>query len=110
MIRSFAILKRKPGLTREEYIHHWKEIHAPIAAKVIPGLKKYIQHHPLNMPGIEFDIDGIAEIWWEDAASLKSYLSWRETDQARVLIEDEQKFIDMQRTIRLFAEQVVIVA
>ncbi|MGA9914079.1 EthD domain-containing protein [Paraburkholderia sp.] len=38
------LFKRKPGMTREAFDHHYKEIHAPIAAR-LPGLVEY-RHYP----------------------------------------------------------------
>lgn len=40
------LFKRKPGMTREEFEHHYKVVHAPIAAK-LPGLLEY-RHYPVR--------------------------------------------------------------
>jgi uncharacterized protein (TIGR02118 family) len=109
MIKSFAMLKKKASFTQEEFLRYWKEKHGPLAAKVIPGLRKYVQHHPIKIAGVEFKIDGIAEIWWDDLQSLENYFAWRRSAEAKVLIADEEKFIDASQTIRFFAEEHVIV-
>ena len=31
MIKSISLLTRKPGMTHEQFIRHWGEIHAPLA-------------------------------------------------------------------------------
>ena len=95
MIKSLTFLKRKPGLSREEFLRHWKEKHGPLAAKVVPGLKKYVQCHPV--PGIESDIDGIVELWWDSPESFQAFLSWRQSDAAKVLKEDEEKFVEIMK-------------
>ena len=46
------------------------------------------------MPGFECEIDGIAEIWWDSIEALQNYLAWRQTEEAKMLIEDENQFID----------------
>jgi uncharacterized protein (TIGR02118 family) len=109
MVKSFGIVRRKPSLTPGEYERYWKESHGPLAAKVIPGLRKYIQNHGIKMPGLEIDIDGISEIWWDNIEALQNYLTWRQTEDAKVLIEDEKKFIDTSRTQRFFAVEHVVV-
>jgi uncharacterized protein (TIGR02118 family) len=109
MIKTCSILRRKPGLTSEEFLRYWKEEHGPLAAKVIPGMRKYVQNHPLKTPGVEFDIDGIVEIWWDNLEALQSYLAWRQTEEAKVLIEDENKFIDKNGLQRFWAVEHVIV-
>ena len=50
MIKSIALAHRKTGLTREEYNRYWKEQHAPLAAKLIPGVRKYVQNHFVEIP------------------------------------------------------------
>lgn len=108
MIKYFAMIKRKDGLTQSEFLHHWKERHGPLAAKVIPGFKKYIQCHPIKVTGIEFSVDGIAEIWWENLESLQNYFLWRQSDEAIVLKKDEEEFMDTSQTVRFIAEEHVI--
>ncbi|KVD46811.1 hypothetical protein WS61_09945 [Burkholderia sp. ABCPW 11] len=47
MMHTIAFLfKRKPGLTREQFEHHYKVVHGPIAAK-LPGLLEY-RHYPVR--------------------------------------------------------------
>lgn len=75
MIKRASLLARKPDQTREEFLKHWLEVHAPIAYG-IPGIYKYTctvitkstyrKDGPLPM---EVEVDGIAEMWFEDQAS-----------------------------------------
>jgi uncharacterized protein (TIGR02118 family) len=109
MVKSCSLLRRKPGLTQEEFLRYWKEKHGPLAAKVVPGLRKYIQNHPVKIPGYECDIDGIAEIWWDNIEGLQNFLAWRQTPEAKVLMEDESKFIDKSRMERFLAVEYVVV-
>lgn len=109
MIKSFFIVKKKPSLTQDEFLRYWKEEHGPLAAKLIPGLRKYVQCHPVKAAGLEFKIDGIGEIWWDNFDSLQNYFTWRQSEEAKMLIEDEKRFIDMSETVRFFAEEHVIV-
>ena len=103
MIKSFTIARRLPSLTRAEYLRYWKEKHAPLAARVIPGVRKYVQNHPIIIPGFEFEIDGITEMWWDSIEAYQEYLAWRQTDEAKVLLEDEKKFSDGTRRQRFLA-------
>jgi uncharacterized protein (TIGR02118 family) len=106
MIKSLTFLKRKPGLSREEFLTYWKEKHGPLAAKVVPGLKKYVQCHPV--PGFQSDIDGIVELWWDSPESFQAFLSWRQSDAAQVLKADEEQFVDTSRWVRFVAEEHLI--
>jgi len=41
-VRTMAILGRAPGMSFEEFDRYWRDVHAPIAAKV-PGVIRYVQ-------------------------------------------------------------------
>ena len=34
MIKSLSLLTRKPGMTHEQFVKHWLEVHGPLARKV----------------------------------------------------------------------------
>jgi uncharacterized protein (TIGR02118 family) len=42
MIKSVSLLTRKAGLSHEEFVKHWLEVHAPLAYAA-PGLRRYVQ-------------------------------------------------------------------
>ena len=69
MIKTIALAHRKEGLTRAEYNKYWLEKHGPLAARLIPYVKKYVQDHFIEVPGMEFAGDGIVEMWYDDVAS-----------------------------------------
>src|SRR5246127_987546 len=47
MIKSIGLLTRKDGLSHEEFVEHWLEIHAPLA-HAVPGVRRYVQSHILE--------------------------------------------------------------
>ncbi len=108
MIKCFSMIKRKANLTQDEFLRHWKEVHAPIIVEHMPGLRKYVQNHPVRVPGVESQIDGIAETWWDDVESFQNYLTWRQSDKGKVLIDDEQILVDTSEIVRFVAEEHVI--
>ncbi len=73
MIKMFAILKRRDGMTHDEFVKYWLEVHAPIA-KSMPGLRKYVCSVTLTRPGREPELDGVAELWFDDFDSMRK--SW----------------------------------
>ncbi|MFC2040228.1 EthD domain-containing protein [Chloroflexota bacterium] len=105
-IKYFAILKKRSGLTQEEFFRYWKEVHAPLAMSIIPafkkGIQKYVQYHAISMPGFESEIDGIVELTFDDLETLQNYLAWRKTEAAKPLLEDEIKFQEKQKGKVLF--------
>ena len=76
MIKSISLLTRKPHLTHEQFMKHWVEIHAPLA-HAVPGLRRYVQCHIKeerkrpDIPAHDMEIDGIAELWYDDRAAME---------------------------------------
>ena len=75
MIKAISLLVRKPGMTHEQFVKHWLEIHGPMALKV-SGIRRYVQSHIVDerrrpdIPPIGVEIDGIAELWYDDRDSM----------------------------------------
>ena len=44
MIKSVGLLTRKGGMSHEQFMQHWVEVHAPLA-HAVPGLIRYVQTH-----------------------------------------------------------------
>jgi uncharacterized protein (TIGR02118 family) len=95
MIKTVGLLTRKDGWTHEQFMKHWVEVHAPLALAV-PGLRRYVQNHiggerrRADIETLALDIDGIAELWFDDQAALERAAK---TPEMKALQEDGAKFI-----------------
>ena len=95
MIKSVSLLVRKDGMTHEQFMKHWVEIHGPLALKV-PGLRRYVQSHirderrRLDIPWLGVDVDGIAETWYDDAEAMARAVA---TPEMKALHADGALFI-----------------
>jgi len=75
MIKRVTLLTRKAGMTREQFTRHWLDVHAPLA-HAVPGLRRYVQSHIIeeyrrpDIPTTPVEVDGIAELWFEDRAAM----------------------------------------
>jgi len=49
MVKLVYCITKKADLSDEEFFRYWKNIHAPIGAK-IPRLRKLVQSHRINIP------------------------------------------------------------
>jgi uncharacterized protein (TIGR02118 family) len=103
MIKLVYCINRKPGMTGEEFFRYWKDVHAPIGAR-IPGLRRFVQSHGINLPGDAraADFDGMAELWFDDVAAL---LSARQSPEWKASGEDERNFIDASRCAYFVSEE-----
>jgi|YelNatPaOPRAMG01_1025707.scaffolds.fasta_scaffold36864_2 uncharacterized protein (TIGR02118 family) len=109
MIKSITLIKRKPGLSREQFIHYYEEVHAPLAIKYFPTFKKYVRNYVIPLPGSKGpDFDCITEIWFEDikaAMAVTAALGDYDTEIGRVFLRDEEKFMDRESRISFLVEE-----
>ncbi|HEY1448785.1 MAG TPA: EthD domain-containing protein [Caulobacteraceae bacterium] len=113
-------LRRKEGISREEFQRYWLEEHAPRvkghAAAI--GMRRYVQSHALDTPlndavagarGAPEPYDGVMEGWWDSEEALLATLSSPEAQAAgRDLLEDEARFIDLACSPIFFTREHVI--
>ena len=109
MIKSLSLLVRKDGMTHEQFMKHWVQIHGPLALKV-PGLRRYVQSHirderrRADIPAIGVEVDGIAETWYDDAEAMARAVA---TPEMKALQADGALFIGRIQSF-LTHEHVVI--
>jgi uncharacterized protein (TIGR02118 family) len=75
MIKLIALLKRKPGVSKEEFKHRWLDEHTKISTK-IPGILGYrINIATARQPdGTEIEpiYDGTCEMWWNSIEEMEA--------------------------------------
>ena len=115
MIRIEFVLRRKEGMSREEFQDYWQNVHGPLVARHSSALNihRYIQLHTLDDPindalaeargGMEQPYDGVAELWWETPDALNAFKSKEGAKAAQELLDDERKFIDLPNSPLWFA-------
>lgn len=106
MVKLVAFLKRKAGMSREEFARRWIDVHAPLAAQ-LPGLRGYrisiaTDRQP-NGPGQEPAYDGIAELWWDSIEAMEAAF---DTDLGRRAGADADEFSSVR--IHLYTTEHVI--
>ncbi|MCK9284660.1 MAG: EthD domain-containing protein [Rhodocyclaceae bacterium] len=117
MVKFVFCLRRLPHLSREEFLDYWLNQHGPLAVSLqkVLGMTKYIQLHTLATPfddalrssrGGPEPYDGMVEAWWESLEAVQHALEDPAAQTAwAVLIEDEQRFIDVKNSPLWFAEE-----
>jgi len=84
-------------------------VHAPLA-HAVPGLRRYVQSHIVqerqrpDIPSIDVDIDGIAELWYDDRESMAAAMA---TAAARALHADGAVFIGRIKTYTVEETQII---
>ena len=110
MIKLSFALRRLPRLSREEFQRYWRGQHAPLVEKHREALRirRYVQLHAVDDPlnealrssrGAPEPFDGVAEIWWNSPEDLAAAMGSPEGVAAGAeLLEDEKRFIDLERS------------
>ena len=102
-------MKRRPGMTRAEFIDYHRSSHAKtfMADPTIRRLcRKYVQSYPVSsgIEGIpESPFDGIAEVWFDSVEDFREAFS-SATYMANIRT-DELKFIDFEHSVNLVTEE-----
>jgi uncharacterized protein (TIGR02118 family) len=95
MIKAIYFIKRKPGMSLEDFRKYWLEEHAPLVLKV-PGLVKYVQSHTMDHGYREHEpiYDGIAELWYENLDDMRKTAG---TALSRDTMADNEKYVDLSK-------------
>ncbi len=122
MIKLVFTLRRREGMSREEFQRYWREEHAALVKQHadVLRIRRYVQTHARDtdldeaLSGARGSeprfYDGVAELWWDRLEDLIAANTSEEGQAAGLaLLEDEQRFIDLARSpIWLGEENVVI--
>ena len=117
MIKLVFCLHRRPELSRDEFQRYWYEEHAPLVRSHAEALRirRYVQVHSLPADhqgalrasrGAPEEFDGVAELWWDSLDDLAAATVSDEGQRAgAALLEDERRFIDLERSPLFLAEE-----
>jgi uncharacterized protein (TIGR02118 family) len=88
MFRVHIWLRKKDGMSAEEFQRYWMEEHAPIARDGYAELKGYVVNVVTRVPqGQEAPYDGVAELSWDSrddfSADMKSEAAARATEDLK---------------------------
>ncbi|HEV3474345.1 MAG TPA: EthD domain-containing protein [Actinomycetota bacterium] len=85
-------LRKKAGMSDEEFRDYWLATHAPIAGEGYEHLRGYQVHLVTKVPdGQERPYDGVAELTWDDRDGFKADMA---SDVAAKSTEDLKNFTD----------------
>ena len=97
LLKRMSFLKRLPEVSPEQFVHEWRVEHARLVKRV-NGVRGYRQNlivareapkgTPVGYEGLP--IDGIVELWFDDAASLDAAFA---TPQGTTLMTHAREFI-----------------
>lgn len=113
-------LRRKPGMTWQEFSDYWRDVHAPLVAEraEVLGIKRYVQVRTQQNPRLHAQLqarndgspepfDGIAELWFDPDDSGPG--GEAAAKAARELLDDERNFIDLPNSPIWYGDEWAVV-
>lgn len=106
MIRIITLLKRRPGMSREDFVAYYESTHRLIGEKVLGGfVTHYVRHHlvPLDGSTVDHDFDVVMEMGFPDQAARDACMAHLSRPDIRAEIDaDEEMLFDRPR-MRVYA-------
>jgi uncharacterized protein (TIGR02118 family) len=104
MIKQMFLIKRKEGISHDDFRKYYLEHHAPIVKEAFPEIIKYVINfiHQGKRGSV---YDAITEIYWPDFETLKR-LNDSDTYQKKIA-PDEKNFISKAGAMIFLAEEFV---
>jgi uncharacterized protein (TIGR02118 family) len=101
MVKLMLLVSRLPGLTIEQFVEHWRDVHGLLVLD-LPGLRRYVQNHPvLEAYGVRgMSHDGWAELWFADLAALQAAVAspqWAEVRKDSAMLFAEPRGVIIAR-------------
>lgn len=87
-------------MSHDEFIEYWTTTHAAIAVD-LPGLRKYHTSIPLHPDDAPYD--GVVELYFDDIEACEASFA---SEVGQRVMEDAAQFIDLDRTRRMYVEEV----
>jgi len=94
VIKTLALIKRRPDLDRAAFRSHYETTHAPLALPLMTGLVRYVRYHlEENLVGdVGFDV--LSAFWYRDAEGIARTTEALQGVEGKPILEDELKFMD----------------
>lgn len=112
MFKNIALITRKPGLSRDDFIAYYEANHAPLAKRLFPQFVEYRRNFvdptgAILSPGMTTpSFDSVTEIWFKDRAAREEMLSTHFTPEVQNAIEnDERNFLDQSVTLMFTVDE-----
>lgn len=104
MVKQLFLIKRKEGMSLEDFRKYYVERHAPMVKEAFPQISKYVINF-VNQGKKATAYDAVTEISWPDIETLKKL-----SDSAiyrEKIGPDEANFIAKEKTIIFLADELV---
>jgi uncharacterized protein (TIGR02118 family) len=112
MVKLFAFLRRREGMTYDEFVTHWRDHHGPLIrdtpelARHIVRYEQHRRHESGPWSGTD-DLDGVAVQWFTSLDDFKAFVA--DPQYAALIAPDEQRFLDTSKVEFVVCEEPTVV-
>lgn len=111
MIKFISLLKRREGMSFEEFKTYYEQRHAVLGKQYMSEALRYERRFltPMDHPfegGAAAAFDCLLEIWFEDRTAMDAaFARLAQPDVAEIFAEDEKKIFDRARTLCFIVDE-----
>jgi uncharacterized protein (TIGR02118 family) len=108
MVKLICFLKRKPGMSAEDFHTYWREQHGPLVASTKSGghALRYEQNHRVREHWDQDGYDGVTEQWF---SSTEDFFASLREDDYKLIEEDMPRFLDTDQLVWMITEEPEVV-
>ena len=113
MIKMIFMLKRRPGMSREEFVRYYESTHAKLGEKHVRNAARYVRRYLKGLPEPftgtvrEPDYDVITELWFDNQADMDIAMSHLlKAEVSQEITRDEENLFDRPRNRVYLVEEV----
>jgi len=97
LLKTFALIVRRPDLPRDEFRRHYEEEHSPLALPLLEGLVRYVKYHVCEELHGPAHFDVISGFWYWSADAAMATVARVEGPEGEAIRADELSFMDKER-------------
>lgn len=111
MVKLVCFVKRKAGLSAEQFYDHWENVHGPLIAGT-PELARHVVRYEQHRRTSHADwmgtagFDGVTIQWLASPAALEAFVA--EPAYLDVLAADEESFLDRDALVWMVTEEPLV--
>lgn len=118
MRKIIMFIKRKSGLTLQEFKDYYENRHASLALRLVPQIAEYTRNYiipgesyqPAHLANVNKEVDAAFDVVTEitfktDADYQKMVATLAEPKMGKLLADDEEKFVDRSAIVMYFVDE-----
>ena len=111
-VKAIALLRARPGMSREDFVRHYEESHAPLITRLFPDVIDYRRNYVdldkfVSGPaGAAPDYDAVTELWYADMDAFdRAMTAMDDPHRGPAIAADEELFVDRDATRMFLVEE-----